>query len=99
MLTTTVAAGPPETRVPVTGDTSSQTGGVDTAHCKEPPALLVNVNDRTAGVNGPPTGPLKTGLLKGLIRKGSGKASAVSKLLPVGEPQPVQRSDRTGRPV
>ncbi len=45
-----------------------------------------------AGLKGPPTGPLKITPLPGVIRNGSGMARAVIRLLPVGVPQPVQRS-------
>ena len=91
-LTVTVVAGPPGLSVPLVAETLSHDDVFTRLQLNEPPALLVKEYAGGAGLNGPPTGPLMIMLPPGVICKGSRIARAVMRLLPVGVPQPVQRS-------
>jgi hypothetical protein len=91
-LTVTAVAGPPRTKVPLVGETLNHEEVFTRLQFNEPIPMFVNEYVCVAGLKGPPTGPVKVLLPDGEIRNGSGSASAVRRLLPLGVPQPVQRS-------
>ena len=88
-----VEAGPPTNNVPFTGLILGHDAELTSAQFNECAPALVKEKLKAPGLNGPPGGPLKFNGVSGVIRKASGGASSASiKALPVGVPQPVQRS-------
>ena len=88
-----IAAGPPAASVPPPGVTLSQAGILVTIQLSGAVPVLVRDQICAAGLNGPPNGPSNVKSVPGAIRSAAAGASrAASKLLPVGVPQPVQRS-------
>src|ERR1035438_215871 len=89
--TETVVAGPPATKEPKVGETLSHARSWPTVQTREA-ARLVKLKESRAGVTVPPTEPVNKSAEPGVISRRSGRARAEMRLLPIGEPQPVQRS-------
>ena len=85
-------APPPAVRAPPALDTFSQAEVLPSDQLKAGWPVLVSEKDWLEKVNGPPTGPLATTPLPGMIWKPSGCVRAMIRLPPEGLPQPVQRS-------
>src|ERR1039458_4086638 len=78
--------------VPLLAETVSHASASPSDQARLSAPEFVSVTLQFVGVNGPPTRPLDDKLVGDTTPKLSGMVSALMRLVPVGVPQPVQRS-------